>query len=300
MYINRRFFFILMFVISIFLANLTFADTASPGSSTLTPKSKQDRALLTTELRSGNSAQVDQAIAVIKEWISENQVPVEFYHDWVPALINNQYYQEAADLSLAGALARPQINFVTALMALRARALLALGDSNQALQAAKGYYNVCYMKNSTNAIQLVAQCLAQADLDDDTIAQRFINEQNIAASAATDGSTTQPATPMLKTVQIDPTLYADALKKWKARTVLTGDFNDFASYANVLLVADQADQAEKIFESLYKQATTQDDLNTAIEGIARSMRAEDGNVGRANAWLLSLQKASATPAAAPQ
>src|SRR5271170_1732477 len=159
-------------------------------------------------------------------------------------------------------------------------------------------YNVCYMKNTNNAIQLVAQCFAEVHLEDDTIAQRFVNEQNIASGATSDSSTTQPATPMLKTVQIDQSLFADALTKWKTRPVLTGDFEDYSAYANLLLIADQPDQAQKIFETLYKQATTQDELNEAIEGIARSMRTQDGNVGRANAWLLSLQKQSGAPAAA--
>src|SRR5271170_5776091 len=279
----------------------TFADNATPDSSTLSYKDAQDLVLLTTELRSGDNSQIDQAIAQIKEWVGEGHVQMQLWHEWVPSMITDQRYQDAADLALAGALARPDIKYISQLMFLRTRALLALGDSDQAIQAAKGYYNVCYMKNTPNAIQLVAQCLTQVHPNDSDIAQRFLNQQSSASDVTPDaGTTTQPATPMLTTIQIDPTLYADSLNKWKNRTVLTGDFNDFASYANVLLVADQPNQALKIFETLYKQASMQDDLNTAIEGIARSMRAQDGNVGRANAWLLSLQKQSGAPAAAGQ
>jgi hypothetical protein len=283
------------------------ADTTTPDNSTLSYKSKQDVALLTTELKSGDSAEIDQATATIKQWTAEGHVPYQIYHDWIPALIIDQRYQAAADLALAGVLVQPGVRFATPLMLLRTRALLALGDSDLALQSAKSYYNVCFMKNTPNAIKLMAQCLTQAHPNDADISQRFINEQSTADGATPDAaaggqSATQPAaTSILQSIQIDPTLYANAINKWKAKTVLAGDFNDFASYANLLLVADQGDQAEKIFESLYKQATTQDDLNTAIEGIARSMRAEDGNVGRANAWLLSLQKqGSSSPAAAPQ
>jgi tetratricopeptide (TPR) repeat protein len=293
-------FMVLGFVIS------AVADTTIPDTSKLSPRSDQDMAVLTSELRSGDNTQIDQALEQIKEWVGEGHTPAQIYHDWVPALIAGQRYHDAADLALTGALARPDIRFISQLMFLRARALLALGDSEQALEAAKSYYNVCFMKNTPNAIKLMAQCLTQAHPDDADISQRFINEQSTADGTTPDAagaqSATQPtATSILQSIQIDPTLYADALNKWKAKTVLTGNFDDFASYANVLLVADQADQAEKIFETLYKQATTQDDLNSAIEGIARSMRAEDGNVDRANTWLLSLQKQSSSPpAAAPQ
>jgi hypothetical protein len=59
------------------------------------------------------------------------------------------------------------------------------------------------------------------------------------------------------------------------------------------LIADKSAEAEALFRELYQSAGTQQDLATATEGLARSLRAEDGTLARANAWLLSLQQASA-------
>src|SRR5271163_4013169 len=99
------------------------ADTAASGSATPSYKSKQDLALITTEIKSGNGAQIGQALAQIKAWINDDRVQAQLFHDWIPALVNDQRYQDAADLALAGALARPEIRFITPLMLLRTRAL---------------------------------------------------------------------------------------------------------------------------------------------------------------------------------
>jgi predicted negative regulator of RcsB-dependent stress response len=94
---------------------------------------------------------------------------------------------------------------------------------------------------------------------------------------------------MLAAVVVDTKPWDDALKTWAAKQK---SFVNRICYGNVLLAADKGADAEKVFREQYQLAANQADLTTAIEGIAKSLRAEDGNVGRANAWLMSLQKAS--------
>jgi len=167
---------------------------------------------------------------------------------------------------------------------------------SDALEAAKSYYNVCSYKKTPYAIQLVALCLVKFRPDDADIGRRFRLEQTVGeapTSSPTDESalpaTTEPGNSILKSIAIDEDVYDAAIKDWSSRSV---EFSDRVSYANVLLAADHCQDAEKVFRELYHLASTQKELNTAIEGIARSLRAEDGNVARANAWLLSLQQSS--------
>jgi hypothetical protein len=56
---------------------------------------------------------------------------------------------------------------------------------------------------------------------------------------------------------------------------------------DLLLLADRPKEARAAFEKAYTLASDKD-LATASESIARCMRAEDGSIGRANAWVLSI------------
>jgi hypothetical protein len=147
------------------------------------------------------------------------------------------------------------------------------------------------MKLTGKAIDLLSVCLARTHPDDLEIVRRFRNEQAAASAAPVGGSTpTSQAAGMLKSITIDPTIW----DKWiKYAATKTSPPAALAAYGNLLLVADRGAEAEKNFREMYQLATNQADLTAAIEGIARSLRAEDGNLSRANAWLASLQKASA-------
>ncbi|HTV49091.1 MAG TPA: hypothetical protein VMG59_11675 [Phycisphaerae bacterium] len=287
---------------------------AKPTAISFAPKAtKSDMQTVVGDLNSGDSKRIDQAVGQIEFWIANGgQVPKNLGRYWLPAMIKDQQFQAAADAALNGSLAQPNIANISECMPWRIKALLALNKPQEALEAAKSYYNVCNMQNTNDAVDLVAQCLAVCHPDDLQIVQAFRAEQsgsgagnaNLPNQAETDvaaGNTlASQSTSTLQSVQIDPTLYNDAIGKWNAQSTLSNKFYDFVAYANLLLMADRGDDAQKIFTRLYQLADTQAELNDAAEGIARSMRAEDGTVFRANAWLLSLQKASATPAAAPQ
>ena len=93
---------------------------------------------------------------------------------------------------------------------------------------------------------------------------------------------------MLKSVKVDPQPFAEAIRK---RENASSKFADRLGYGNLLLAADRSSDAEALFRQLYQSASTQQDLAAATEGLAGSLRAEDGNLARANAWLLSLQQA---------
>jgi hypothetical protein len=176
-----------------------------------------------------------------------------------------------------------------------------------ALHAAKSYYNACGFESTPQAVEEMGICLASAHPDDMEIVRRFRAEQatsgNSVVSDSTDadmGATpgmpsTQPSggVSMVKSIEVDPAIFADEIV---FRSKRDQRFADRSSYANVLLMADRASEAERIFHEQFQLAGTQAELNEAVEGIARCMRAEDGNVVRANAWLVTLQQ-NRTPAA---
>jgi hypothetical protein len=69
------------------------------------------------------------------------------------------------------------------------------------------------------------------------------------------------------------------------------------AYGDLLLLADQGAEAEKVFREIYQTADGTDQLSQSIEGIAKAIRAQDGNPVRAAAWFKMMSDQLATQAA---
>jgi len=254
------------------------------------------------QIDSKDAAQMDLAVQQIRLWLASHLVPDELLNSWLPGLLDHGRYQDVAELSLSAVMSQADQNPIEILFELRTQSLLKLDKPQEALQAAKSYYNVCELKLTNKAIDLVAICLAKSYPDDLEIVPKFRSEQNEASRMVTD-ATSQPETPaanpqILKSVKIDDGMFADALKAWSQKTQ---EFNDRVSYGNLLLAANHGQDAEKLFRELYKMAATDKELSAAADGLARTLRAEDGNVARASFWLLSLQQtADGNASAKPQ
>jgi hypothetical protein len=242
---------------------------------------------VSSELASGDDGGASQAIAQINAWVDHRHVSYNLWFRWLPAMMADGKYHDAADLAMKGMLARPEVTAMTALTRARARALLALGKPAEALEAARSNYNVCALRDTPGAIDLLGECLAACNPGDDEIIRRLRNQQAMASDQG-DSPSTQPANPVLG-IAIDATPYKATLRKFSLRTA----FKDRVNYGNLLLAAGKCGEAEKVYRELYELAATQEELDTAVEGVARSLRAEDGSLGRANAWLAGLQKTSA-------
>jgi hypothetical protein len=72
-------------------------------------------------------------------------------------------------------------------MEIRAQTLLMEDKPDEALAAAKSYYNSCAYRQTAAAVDLVAQCLAKARPTDTEIGRKFRSEQ-LAASLPSDGA----------------------------------------------------------------------------------------------------------------
>ncbi len=195
----------------------------------------------------------------------------------------------AQDLALRAILANPSDTAVVeGLQQSRIRALLNGGKTEQALVAAKSLYNVCGMGNTASAMLAVAECLNAAHPDDASFVQRFKAEQLAgAALPGGDKPSTKPAGPsVLSAIRIPAEAYAPVI-----RQIIAEDFNSLMGKGNLLLLADRTNEAMAVFERAYGVAAEYQ-IVAASEAIARCMRAQDGTIGRANAWVLSIRPKS--------
>lgn len=263
---------------------------ASMNSPGMPARPRSDSELLADDLTSKDVDRQTQAVAKIRDAMeSESGKAVnELRSRWLKAMIAGGRYEDAAELALAAILFQPQkTQNVQAFQDARVRALLAAGKKQEALSNAKSLFNVAPMNSTADAMLLVAECLRANDPDS---ADRFREEQ--IAGATTRPATTQPATQeaakssaVLAGIKVDPKPYEDAIAAQNGE-----DYNSLVALGNLLLLADKPKEAKAAFERAYAVAPDRQ-LAQATENIARAIKAEDGTIGRANSWILSLRPA---------
>ena len=234
---------------------------------------------LAWQLKDPDPAVQAEALAKIKQWclIDPAGAATPLHNQWGKRLLETHRYAEAADFALTCILASPErTDQVCLLLRLRIRALTGQGQSLSALAAAKSLYNMTPLEHADEALYVVAGCLAEAYPDDTGIYDRFRNEQQTAGS------------PILASIHVDRAPYADAL----AVSFDDSDPQQIQSYGNLLLLSDQPAEARRTFALLVKLDPTRQ-----AELTARLMKAQDGTLGRANAFIQ--QQVAAAPADKP-
>jgi tetratricopeptide (TPR) repeat protein len=194
-------------------------------------------------------------------------------------------------------------NFFGAVERLRAQAFLAQHKYPEALSAARSYYDVASLKDSSDAINLVALALVFGKPDDPTAAKRFKQQQIQWATAAPSSQPTAPAPdpaaptavsatsqptdslgdPVLPSIPPDSKPFESA-----AEAMEPTNYQAFVRKGNLLLLAGHAKEAHGVFDRA--EAIAPDNKGAqAIENVARSIRAESGCVGPANAYILQMR-----------
>ena len=125
---------------------------------------------------------IDAAVEQIRSFIKDGHIADALWKNWLPQLLRNKRYDAAVEFSMAGATTKPGLTPVY--MAFRAKALLALDNPAEALAAAKSYYNVCDIKSTADAVDIVAAAFPKAYPQDPGIAGRFKDEQANASAAS--------------------------------------------------------------------------------------------------------------------
>jgi hypothetical protein len=127
---------------------------------------------------------------------------------------------------------------------------------------------------------------------DNTIVHRFMMQQAAGAQLPpADGS--PAATPsedlgenVLKSITIDPKPYQAELDKLAAAPKT---FETLTARGNLLLLSDNGAEARDSFAMALELANDQKRLAAGVANVARAIRARDGLVGGANAYILSLR-----------
>ena len=198
----------------------------------------------------------------------------------------------SGDLSSLSVQDHPVI-LISSMAYCRAEAMLAAGRADEALSAAKSYYNTCRLEETRDAIRLISEILINSrEKTEPGIVERFRKQQVALSQAPASVDGPPVALPpelgenLLTTIKVDGHPYDAALQRAAAGPIT---YKSLRTQGDLLLMADRPKDARKAFETAADLAP-QDSLSNAIQSIARSIRAEDGSVGRANAYILSLRK----------
>jgi hypothetical protein len=190
-------------------------------------------------------------------------------------------------------IAATQLPWVEKFLEMRVQAKLKQDKAAEALPLARSYYNVCSLTRTSAAIDLVSMCMIEDHTSPNpTAAARKFRMQQVkgatapaAASASDATSAAAKEKSVLDDLKVDGAAYEKAARELEAR----GDnYLRLIERGNLLLLANQPTAAKALFNKAYAVASDAQ-LAEATESVARAMRAEDGTVGRANAWILSLR-----------
>lgn len=266
-----------------------------------TPPVKTESAILTEQLSSADPAAQQAAIDRIKEMLSK---PAEVDDDgvakpasrarlssaWLPALLKAKRFDDVESIAVQGMVhGAGELKLVSPAQKARVQAFLNTGKHNEALAAAKAYYNVCSMAETEGAIDLLSLCLINARSSEKGIARKFKVQQ--IALATTQPSTmpsadaaTDTGENILKSISVDAKTFEPAIKQ-----ITLSNYSNLVAKGNLLLLCDRAKEAKECFESAADLAKGEKEMMTITEGIARSIRAETGAIGPANAYIIAQQ-----------
>ena len=89
---------------------------------------------------------------------------------------------------------------------------------------------------------------------------------------------------VMNSIEADRELYADAIAK---RQNLS-DYRELYGTGNLLLLTGRIKEAHQVFMKVYQIAPS-NELKYASEGIAKLIKAEDGGLGKANQFVMSVR-----------
>lgn len=222
-----------------------------------------------------------EAIVAIGEWMDINPRAAArcLATEWLKPLVWAGQFDLIADWTTKAECANPiyplSLAQLDMLQSFRVRALLRSGRTNEALSASKSYYNAVRMEATSDAIRLVCLCL-KADAKTSSLADKFLAEQAVSIASI-------PKHSVLSEIKVDRSLYQSAIERDQNKR----DFHALLRLGNRLLLADDPGGARSAFERALAVAGDRPQQSMAIESIARGIKAQDGTIVRANAYILA-------------
>ena len=230
----------------------------------------------------------EQAVTLIRSMLQSDppRAISQLCATWLKVLADTKRYEDLADL--AQHCIEPcaaETATLDQLLIYRVQALLALNKNLEALPVAKQLFDVATMKGTSCAILTLGQCLNAAYPDDGEILKKFRREQveGARAPAATTTPADATASSVLAGIKLDPKPYDVAIRQLTALDYLT-----LVKRGNLMLLAGRNQEAWDTFELAYSLADGNNMVGPS-ENLARCMKAQDGSIGRANAWVVSIR-----------
>ena len=224
--------------------------------------------------------------------------------DFLPPLMAAKKYDIADELARFGIVSVPYVpDPVRVALEVRIQAALARQNPQEALKYARSLFNVATMEQTAEALLQVELCLKAAYPDKPELIERFRQEQiqgshfegpvdapagqaagEKAPDAARSPDLAKTGTPLITAIPASDQGYLGA-----ADTIPSSNNLYHFSRGNLFLLASRPEEARKEFEAGLADPGEQNPQRLQ-EGIARAMKAEDGLIGRANAYILSADK----------
>lgn len=251
---------------------------------------------LTLLLQSDDAAQQQKGLDGIRNLFAREPARAtgRFAQEWFGRLIALQRYQDVLDVSsVAVANCAADMQVLERVQQARVQSLIAMGKPEEALAASKSYFNVASMRGTAEAIKAVVQCLNVNPTPDANRLERFKAQQMLSSNSVSALKELAAGPSILGSIHVNSEPYDAAIRKRVAE-----DFVTLTERGNLLLLADRVKDAKDVFERAYVVA---DDMQLALasENLARAMKAEDGNIARANEWVLSIRPPAKPPAPPP-
>jgi tetratricopeptide (TPR) repeat protein len=244
-----------------------------------------------SRLGSRNPDQIQQAVEEIRTGLQSDpgKTVDQLNNSWMTALLGARQYDAVEEFATAGTLALPADTWrIEQLQKHRIAALLAQGKNEEALHAARALFNVCGMGFVKEALPLVADALKATHPNDPGIVPKF--RLQVLANAQEDPAERKKlldrygGNSVMDSISAEPGLYAEAIAKRKGME----QYRELYGTGNLLLMSGRVKEAHEVFLKVYKIAPP-GELKYASEGIAKLIKAEDGGVGRANQFVMSIR-----------
>jgi zinc carboxypeptidase len=209
---------------------------------------------------------------------------------WVGPLIDAKDYNDLEQFALPAILERPY-DPVTVQSAQRGRVLALIAEQKytQALKEAKSFYNITALADSAEAIDLLSQVLRKTN---SALAGRQVETEQANLSLVES---------VLQSIEIDPKQYQNAIQAYADRRNSKGDYshNNLMARGDLLLLSDRPAEARECFQAAcMTEPAANKNLRLAVEGVAKTMRAQYGRVAAADAFIVSLREHPAEVGAA--
>lgn len=250
--------------------------------------------VLPDDFRSGDRERINEAMGVLRETMRNNGRWCRDYFTshWLEPLLEIKEYG-LIDEIIAEGLSNPKeysdtgrlVSFQYGIVTY----LLAAGRKEEALSAAKVYYNICRIEEAQRAVDLCAEVLANTRLaEDPEVVRRFRKQQEAGVmmrAASGNNEVGEWGVNVLSQIRVNPSVFEPKLKSIESSIV---SFQNETARGNLFLMMDRPREARKAFELALDLASAQE-TPTAIANVARAIRAESGLIGPSNQYILSLR-----------